>query len=304
MLQFTGIYVHSASIQAHPGIFCSSKFDLAAIIVPTMIAARSISRMASRQAPQVLRLRLAGNNTQIKSNNNYYMKRHFTDKSKEATTTTTTTTTTSAAKEETKKTWWNNTQWWGTAGAVAGWGMSGAAIYDALESSPEVISLNMTGVLLVYSSLFARWAFVVKPQNLLLAGCHVTNVAAQMNQLRRAIEYKKENGKDDEVNDIMTKAGATAAAGAACVLAGPMVQSAIVGANLGVVSTIAAAEAGPFTVHFWAPMSKWMISGASFMELDRPTEKISLAQYTALTMTGFFFSRYALLVAPINYTLW
>lgn len=50
--------------------------------------------------------------------------------------------------------------------------------------------------------------------------------------------------------------------------------------------------------------SKWMISGASFMELDRPTEKISLAQYSALTLTGFFFSRYALLVQPINYTLW
>jgi mitochondrial pyruvate carrier 2 len=63
------------------------------------------------------------------------------------------------------------------------------------------------------------------------------------------------------------------------------------------------AEAGPFTVHFWAPMSKWFISGASFMELHRPTDKISLPQYTALTLTGFFFSRYALLVQPINYTL-
>jgi len=271
-----------------------------------MIAAATISRMASCQAPKVLRLRLT-TTTQVKSSNHNYMKRYFSDKTtKEATTTAAkeaTTTAATAAKEETKKSWWNNTQWWGTAGAMAGWGMSGAAIYDALESSPELISLNMTGVLLVYSSLFARWAFVVKPQNLLLAGCHVTNVAAQMNQLRRAVEYKKENGKDDEVDDIMKKAGATAAAGAACVLGGPMVQSAIVNANLGVVSSIAAAEAGPFTVHFWAPMSKWMISGASFLELDRPTEKISLAQYSALTLTGFFFSRYALLVSPINYTL-
>jgi hypothetical protein len=282
-----------------------------------MIAAATISRMASSQAPKVLRLRLVGSNNtaaaQVKSSkNNNYMKRYFSDKTKEATTnttakestSTTATTATTAAKEETKKSWWNNTQWWGTAGAMAGWGMSGAAIYDALESSPELISLNMTGVLIVYSSLFARWAFVVKPQNLLLAGCHVTNVAAQMNQLRRAVEYKKENGKDEEVDDIVKKAGATAAAGVACVLGGPMMQSAIVNANLGVVSTVAGAEAGPFTVHFWAPMSKWMISGASFLELDRPTEKISLAQYSALTLTGFFFSRYALLVSPINYTLW
>ena len=182
--------------------------------------------------------------------------------------------------------------------------MSGAAIYDAMQSSPDVISLNMTGVLIVYSSLFARWAFVVKPQNLLLAGCHVTNVGAQLNQMWRALEYKRSKGEDDAVNDIMMKAGATAATGAVCVMAGPAVQSAIAGANLGIVSSVAAAEAGPFTVHFWAPMSKWMISGASFMELDRPTEKISLAQYSALTLTGFFFTRYALLVQPVNYTLW
>ena len=51
-------------------------------------------------------------------------------------------------------------------------------------------------------------------------------------------------------------------------------------------------------------MSKWLISGASFLEYDRPTDKISLAQYSALTATGFFFSRYALLVTPINYVLW
>ena len=60
---------------------------------------------------------------------------------------------------------------------------------------------------------------------------------------------------------------------------------------------------GPFTVHFWAPMSKWLISGASFMDLYRDTDKISIAQYSALTFTGLFFSRYSLLVTPINYTL-
>eukprot|EP01082_Thalassiosira_pseudonana_P012876 g12087.t1 g12087 contig6:1187405-1188441(-) len=169
--------------------------------------------------------------------------------------------------------WWDSAEFWGRCGAIAGWGMSGAAIYDALESSPEVISLNMTGVLIV------------------------------PNQMRRALEYKQANGEEEAVNDILVKAGATAAGAVACVLAGPTVQSALVAANIPLVSAVAAADAGPFTVHFWAPMSKWLISGASFMELDRPTEKISLAQYSALTMTGFFFSRYALLVTPINYTL-
>jgi hypothetical protein len=139
----------------------------------------------------------------------------------------------------------------------------------------------MTPVLIVYSALFARWAFVVKPQNLLLASCHITNVVAQGNQLRRA----KQMGQ---------KAALGGAVIVGSVLAGPTIRSTLSNANAGVVSTIAAADAGPFTVHFWAPMSKWLISGASFMDLHRPTDQISLPQYTALTLTGLFFSRYSL----------
>jgi len=211
---------------------------------------------------------------------------------------------TKAAAEPAEATsWWTDAKSWGAAGAAAGWGMSGAAIYDAMQSGPEIISLSMTGVLIVYSSLFAKWAYVVNPRNMALCLCHVTNVIAQSNQLRRALEHKMEKGEKEEVNDIAMKAAATAAGGAACILAGPSVQAGLAGANLGIISTVAAADAGPFTVHFWAPMSKWLISGASFMDLERPTEKISIAQYTALTLTGFFFSRYALLVKPINYVL-
>jgi hypothetical protein len=204
---------------------------------------------------------------------------------------------------ETKKTWWNSAEFWGGAGALAGWGMTGAAIYDASQKGPEIISLNMTSVMLVYSSLFARWAWVVKPQNLMLAACHVSNIVAQCNQMRRALEYKIEQGEQEEVAELGKKAAVAAVAGGACIVGGPMVQAAVVEANLGIVSGIAGAAAGPFTVHFWAPMSKWMISGASFMDLDRPTDKVSLSQYTALTFTGLFFSRYAMLVQPINYML-
>lgn len=262
-----------------------------------------------RHAAASLRLRPSAASA-TKSRNVFVLKnnapiRKFGDKAnaaKEGTTSSAGKTTT--ATDATKSTsWWNSAETWGTGGAIAGWGVSGAAIYDAMESSPELVNLNMTGVLLVYSALFARWAFIVKPQNLLLVSCHVANIVAQSNQFRRAVVYKQENGKDDEVNDILVKAGATVAVGAACVLGGPTVQGAVAGANLGVVSTVAAAEAGPFTVHFWAPMSKWMISGASMMDLNIPTDKISLPQYTALTVTGFIFTRYALLVAPINYTL-
>ena len=44
------------------------------------------------------------------------------------------------------KTWWNSAEAWGAAGAIAGWGMTGAAIYDASFAGPEIISLNMTGM--------------------------------------------------------------------------------------------------------------------------------------------------------------
>ncbi|OEU13800.1 hypothetical protein FRACYDRAFT_165105, partial [Fragilariopsis cylindrus CCMP1102] len=85
----------------------------------------------------------------------------------------------------------------GAAGAMAAWGMSGAAIYDSVLQGPEVISLTMTPVLIVYSALFARWAWVVKPRNLSLMWCHVANVIAQTNQIRRALEYKVENGEQE-----------------------------------------------------------------------------------------------------------
>lgn len=208
-----------------------------------------------------------------------------------------------APKEEAKRGLWNSAEFWGACGAVAGWGMSGAAIYDATQQGPEVISLTMTPVLIVYSSLFARWAWVVKPRNTLLMSCHVANVAAQLNQMRRALEHKIAIGEEKQVNDLRDKTMMGGAALAGALLAGPHVRQVLTKANLGVVSTVAAADAGPFTVHFWAPMSKWLISGASFMDLNRPTDKISLPQYTALTLTGFFFSRYSLLVTPINYTL-
>jgi len=205
-------------------------------------------------------------------------------------------------KKDAAKSLWNSAEFWGGMGALAGWGMSGAAIYDATISGPEVISLNMTSVLIIYSSLFCRWAFVVKPQNLLLASCHAANIVAQLNQLRRGLEHRMKSNPE-QVSKLVQDASMAGVIGGVAIAAGPRVRQLLSQQNLGVISKIAAADAGPFTVHFWAPMSKWMISGASFMDLNRPTDQISLPQYTALTATGLFFTRYSLLVSPINYVL-
>ena len=50
-------------------------------------------------------------------------------------------------------------------------------------------------------------------------------------------------------------------------------------------------------------MTKLFLSAASLTDLHRPTDKISLTQYAALTLTGFIFSFYGLFVTPINYAL-
>ena len=195
--------------------------------------------------------------------------------------------------EAAKGGWWSSASFWGACGAAAGWGMSGSAIYDSQFQGPEVISLTMTPVMIVYSSLFAWWALAIQPKNLALAACHMTNVAAQSWQLYRAINHKLEIGEKSDVAALAAKAGLTGTIVTALVGSKARLKSALSGTALGALAT---SPAGPFTVHFWAPMSKWLISGASFLELDRPTDTISLPQYTALTLTGFFFTRYATLV--------
>jgi len=200
--------------------------------------------------------------------------------------------------------WWTSPKFWGGLGAIAGWGMTGSAIYDAQFHGPELISLSMTMVMIVYSTLFSHWAYIVTPQNIMLCACHASNVLAQLNQLRRAVQYRLSSGKQDEVRALTMRAGlGLVILSAVVAMSGPLLQPAIVNLDIPGLSTFAAAPAGLFTVHFWAPMSKWLISGASFFDLNRPTDKISVSQYSALTLTGCFFTRYALLVVPVNYVL-
>jgi len=200
---------------------------------------------------------------------------------------------------------WKSPHFWGRAGALAGWGMTGAAIYDANTNGPEIISINMTGVLILYSGLFARWAYVINPQNLALCACHLSNIIAQCNQMKRAIEYKIQNGEKDEMINTIKKTGGIVGIIGIAGISGPKLKL-LIQNNIPTSSRVkqfVVGESGPFTVHFWAPMSKWLISGASILDLNRPTDKISIPQYSALALTGLFFSRYALLIKPINYSL-
>jgi len=197
----------------------------------------------------------------------------------------------------------NPAKLYGFFGACCNWFLGLSALYDASTKGPEVISLKMTGVMLCYSTLFARWAgWAVSPRNYVLAGSHMFNVVAQCNQLRRGLEYKIQTGGEAakaEVMDMATKAAIGAAVVTTAVVSADKLKAIVAPIGPAYLSS----AGGPFTIHPWPPMTKLMISGASMLELDRPTDKISLSQYSALTLTGMIFSRYGLVVTPINYPL-
>ena len=137
------------------------------------------------------------------------------------------------------------------------------------------------------------------PRNYVLAGSHIFNVIAQSNQLRRALEYKVQTGGEaakEEIAGLATKAAAGGAVVALCVLNAGRLQAMVAPYGPAYLSS----PGGPFTIHPWPPATKILISGTSMLELDRPTDKISLSQYSALTLTGLIFSQYGLVVTPIN----
>jgi len=68
-------------------------------------------------------------------------------------------------------------------------------------------------------------------------------------------------------------------------------------------SRFMASEAGPKTVHFWAPVMKWSLVIAGFKDLSRPVEKISGTQQFALMATGLIWTRWCMVIRPKNYLL-
>ncbi|XP_076253719.1 uncharacterized protein LOC143192331 isoform X2 [Rhynchophorus ferrugineus] len=62
-------------------------------------------------------------------------------------------------------------------------------------------------------------------------------------------------------------------------------------------------EAGPRTIFFWAPTVKWGIVLAGIADLTRPPDEVSLDQTLSLAVTGFIWSRYSLVITPVNYNL-
>merc|ERR1712168_1234070 len=92
------------------------------------------------------------------------------------------------AEQMSWKDYFLSTHFWGPA---ANWGIPIAAMADC-RKSPEIISPNMTGSLIIYSALFARFAWMVTPRNRLLLACHLTNLTLQCVQMGRYYNYEAE----------------------------------------------------------------------------------------------------------------
>ncbi len=68
-----------------------------------------------------------------------------------------------------------STHFWGP---VSNFGIPLAAVMD-LKKDEELISGRMTGALMIYSTVFMKYAMAVTPKNYLLFGCHAVNWCAQ-----------------------------------------------------------------------------------------------------------------------------
>jgi len=198
------------------------------------------------------------------------------------------------------------THFWGP---VANWGLAGSGIYDAAMKGPEIINERMSATQCLYSALFCRFAWKVEPRNLILFSCHGANVTAQANQLRRWAMWKTEDSTSpiynpSEVTQLgMICGGVLAGIGGVLAVRKPLMATFTSKSVPGAVASLAAHPAGPFYIHFWAPNFKWALSINNLMDLDRPTDKISMSMTSALTLTGCIFMRWSFVITPVNYSL-
>jgi len=85
-----------------------------------------------------------------------------------------------------------STHFWGPA---SNFGIPIAAVLDT-QKDPEIISGRFTGVLVVYSAVFMRYAMSVSPRNYLLFTCHAVNCGAQATQMYRWTNYWYLGGRE------------------------------------------------------------------------------------------------------------
>ncbi|KAL6999211.1 Mitochondrial pyruvate carrier 4 [Sarracenia purpurea var. burkii] len=61
--------------------------------------------------------------------------------------------------------------------------------------------------------------------------------------------------------------------------------------------------AGPKTIHFWAPMFKWVISIANVADFSKPPENLSYPHQAVVAGSGIIWARYSTVIIPKNWNL-
>ncbi|KPM41777.1 hypothetical protein AK830_g4788 [Neonectria ditissima] len=103
-----------------------------------------------------------------------------------------------------------STHFWGPA---SNFGIPIAAILDT-QKSPEMISGQMTGALIIYAGTFMRYSLAVQPRNYLLFACHFVNEGAQLTQGYRYLNYHYWGGKEKLATAVDVAKGKVEQAGA------------------------------------------------------------------------------------------
>lgn len=166
---------------------------------------------------------------------------------------------------------WKTSHFWGP---VSNWGLVLASIRDSRYKSANTIDINMTSSLIIFSSCFIRFAWKVRPRNILLLVCHAFNLLIQSIQLNRALQTRKETITFDylktQFNQFNPFKKRYAMVGL-IYLSLPSFSKFIRNTKYhGMLNNILTSPVGPTTIFFWAPMSKWLITLNNLKNFDKP----------------------------------
>jgi hypothetical protein len=87
-------------------------------------------------------------------------------------------------------------------GPLANWALVLAGALDFNTKPPEGISMRMTTTLFFYSCFFMRFAWMVKPRNMMLLSCHMCNSTMQLALLNKRYQYDQKMKKSTAVNEM------------------------------------------------------------------------------------------------------
>jgi len=177
---------------------------------------------------------------------------------------------------------WRTTHFWGP---VTNWGLVAVAARDMCGNKSET-DVGMAMTLALVSLCFMRFAWRVHPRNLLLLACHGVHAAMQAVLARRAAQAQARHLRLGRRMTFATL-GVCGACGLAQYLR-PMAPASLTGAT------------GPYTIFFWAPMSRW---GIFYRNLVAPSDRISTMQTALQAISGLVWARYAFVISPVNYNL-